>query len=299
MSKQKILLYGISGMVGSRIGQILGDKFKIIAPPHSHLDVTNQKLVHQNITDVRPDKIIYAAGITKVDYAQTHPKETFLLNAQAARYICQKAATFNIPVIYISTDAVFDGKSNRRPYVEEDKPNPISVYGKSKLEGEKITLSASGQNCVLRTIMVYSANFPHKKDFARLAYENLARQEKFEGIVDQVINPTFVDDLVWAIAAICARKSRGIYHVAATDFTTNYGFVEKIAQTFEFDKRLITKVKFANFFKDKPAPRCRYCWLDTAKFQKEFGKKILHNLDQGLALFKKQIERLEPQPVDL
>lgn len=286
-------------MVGSRIGQVLGDKFQIIAPPHSHLDVTNRRLVHQNIEDVRPDKIIYAAGITKVDYAQTHPKETFLANAQAVGYICQKATTFDIPVIYISTDAVFDGKNNRRPYVEEDKPNPISVYGRSKLEGEQITLSTSSQNCVIRTIMVYSANFSHKKDFARLAYEGLKRQEKFEGIVDQVINPIFVDDLVWSMAAICARKSRGIYHVAATDFTTNYGFVEKIAQAFGFDRRLITKVKFANFFKDKPAPRCRYCWLNTAKFQKEFGKKILHSLDQGIALFKKQIAKQEIQPIDI
>ena len=286
-------------MVGSRIGQVLGDKFRIVAPPHSHLDVTNQKLVHQNITDVRPDQIIYAAGITKVDYAQTHPREAFLLNAQAVRYVCQKAATFNIPVIYISTDAVFDGKNNQRPYVEDDKPNPLSVYGKSKLEGERITLSASDQNCVLRTIMVYSANFPHKKDFARLAYESLKRGEKFEGITDQVINPTFVDDLVWAIAAILRKGAHGIYHVAATDHTTNYGFVEKIAQAFGLNKKLITKVKFVDFFKDKPAPRCRYCWLDTAKFQKEFGKNILHNLDDGIKLFKKQITRLEDQPVDI
>lgn len=299
MSKQKILLYGISGMVGSRIGQVLGEKFKIIAPPHSHLDVTNRRLVQQNIEDVRPNQIIYAAGITKVDYAQTHPAETFLLNAQAVRYICQKAKALDIPVIYISTDAVFDGKNNHRPYVEEDKPNPISVYGRSKLEGEKITLSASPKNCVLRTIMVYSANFSLKKDFARLAYESLKRGEKFEGIVDQVINPVFVDDLVWAIAAICAKQSRGIYHVAACDFTTNYGFVEKIAQAFGFNKKLITKVKFADFFKDKPAPRCRYCWLDTTKFRKDFGKDILHTIDQSLSQFKKQIGKQEAQPIDI
>lgn len=299
MTKQKILLYGISGMVGSRIGQVLGDRFRIVAPPHSHLDVTNQKLVHQNIEDVRPDKIIYAAGITKVDYAQIHPAETFLVNAQAVGYICQKAKAANIPVIYISTDAVFDGANNRRSYVEEDRPSPLSVYGKSKLEGERITLSTSPKNCVIRTIMVYSANFPHKKDFARLAYEGLKRGEKFEGIVDQVINPIFVDDLVWAIAAVLDKNAKGIWHLAAVDYTTNYGFVEKIAKAFGFNKKLITKVKFADFFKDKPAPRCRYCWLDTAKFQKEFGKKILHTLDQNLSKFKKQIERLEPQPVDL
>lgn len=299
MTDEKILIYGITGMLGTRIQELLAKKFKIIGPPHSHLDLLNRRQVRENIKDVGPSQIIYTAGLTKVDHAQTHPKDAYLLNAEAVEYICQAAKPLGIPVHYISTDAVFDGTLKKRPYRENDKTNPVSVYGKSKLEGEKKVLVSSPKNSVIRTIMIYTAFFPHKKDFARLAYETLKRGEKFEGIADQVINPTFVDDIVFAIEKILRVRANGIFHVAATSYTTNLGFTEKIAKTFKFDKNLIQKVSFDEFFQDKPAPRTRYTWLDTTKFQKKFGGNILHSIDRCLALFKKQIEKLDSQPVDL
>ena len=228
-----------------------------------------------------------------------NPKLAFESNAEIVEDICNYAVKKKIPVTYISTDAVFDGSQFDRPYNETDKPNPLSVYGQSKLKGEKAVLASSKNNCVVRTIMVYSADFPHKQDFARLAYWSLKNQENFEAIPDQIINPTFVDDLVYALATILEKKAKGIYHVAATDYTTNFGFVLKIAKIFKFNEKLITKFYFDDFFKGKPAPRTKCCWLDTTKFRKEFGRGILHTIDESLKEFKKQIERLEPQPVDL
>lgn len=299
MTDEKILIYGITGMLGTRLQELLAKKFKIIGPPHSHLDLLNRRQVRENIKDVWPSQIIYTAGLTKVDHAQTHPKEAYLLNAQAVNYVCEAAKGLGIPVHYISTDAVFSGTLKKRPYRENDKPNPVSVYGKSKLAGEKKVLASSPKNSVIRTIMIYTASFPHKKDFARLAYEALKRGEKFEGITDQIINPTFVDDLVYAVEKILKARANGIFHVAATTYTTNLGFVQKITKTFKFDKNLIQKVSFDEFFKDKPASRTRYTWLDTAKFQKKFGKNILHSIDKSLFLFKKQIEKQDPQPIDI
>lgn len=297
--KQKILVYGISGMTGTRVAELLKDKFRIIGPPHSHLDLANKSQVLKNIKDVAPDQIIYLAGITKVDEAQQNKKLAFFLNAQVPQYIAKTASKFNIPVNYISTDAVFDGKKKGKAYSEEDKTNPISVYGKSKLAGEKIVQAYSKQNSVIRTIMIYSAFFPHRKDFARSAWEFLKNKRQFLGIIDQIISPTFVDDLVWALAAIIGKRPGGIYHVAATDYTTNYGFVKKIAEAFKLDESLITKMTFAEFFKDKPAPRQQYSILATEKFRKEFGKGILHPIDEGIAEFKRQTLRLEDLPVDI
>lgn len=299
MSRLKVVVYGITGMVGTRIGQLLSNDFKIIAPPRSHLDLMDKRKVLEHIKDVLPDRIIYSAGLTKVDEAQSNPKLAYLVNAQIPKFISIHAAKFKIPVAYISTDAVFAGTLKKRPYTEKDKPNPMSVYGISKLDGERAVISASRKNCVIRTIMIYSANYPHKKDFARLAYETLSRGEKFQGIVDQVINPTFVDDLVWAIGAVIKKKAKGIYHVAAKDYTTNYGFVEKITKSFSFKKSLIEKVTFDQFFKDKKAPRTQYSWIDTSKFQKEFGHGILHTIDEGISLFKKQLKNVESLPVDI
>ncbi len=297
--RQKILVYGITGMTGARVSELLKSQFKIIGPPHFQLDLTNKKMVQKNIKDVQPDQILYLAGITKVDEAELNQKKTFILNAQAVRYTAEQAAKFNIPFHYVSTDAVFDGRLKKRAYRENDETNPISIYGKSKLVGEKITLSCSKINSVLRTIMIYSPNYPHKKDFAKFAYESLKYGKQFSGIIDQVISPTYVDDLVYSIAKILKKRSRGIYHVASVDFTTNYEFLRKIAKAFKLDEKLITKTTFEEFFKDKPAPRQQYSRLSTEKFRKEFGDKILHTINQGINNFKKQIMKLEDQPVDI
>lgn len=286
-------------MTGTRAAELLRDKFKIIGPPHSHLDLTSKKSVQKNIQDVQPDQILYLAGITKVDEAEKNPKLAYLLNAEAVRYAAEKAAKLNIPFHYISTDAVFSGTLKKRAYRESDKTNPISTYGKSKLTGEEITLSLSDKNSVIRTIMIYSPNYPHKKDFAKFAYESLKYKKQFTGIIDQFVNPTYVDDLVHAISRILEKRSRGIYHIAAINFTTNYEFLKKIAKEFKFDEKLITKTTFEEFFKDKPAPRQKYSRLSTKKFTKEFGSKILHTIDEGIQAFRKQIQKLEDQPVDI
>lgn len=296
--KQKILVYGITGMVGNRVKQDLSDHFKIVGPPHSHLDITKNREVKKNILDVMPDQILYCAGITKVDYAQSHPKEAYLLNFEVVENIAKIAKAYNIPIHYISTDAVFDGKNSKRPYKENDKTNPLSTYGKSKLKGEQVVLGLSKNNSVIRTIMVYCSDFVHKKDFARLAYESLKRGEDFAAIEDQVVNPTFVDDLVDGIGKILDKRGKGIYHLAACDYTTNYGFVEKIAKAFKFRKELITKESFGEFFKEKDAPRTQYCWLDTTKFQKEFGNNILHSIDKNVLEFKRQLAITSSLPVD-
>ncbi|GEM_PF-459708 len=298
-SKQKILVYGATGMLGSRIRELLGDKFRIISPPHSHLDLGNKVQVIKNINDTMPDQIVYAAGITKIDYAQLHPLETFRLNASVLRYISSHAKKLNIPLHYISTDAVFDGRIYERPYKENDSTKPISVYGKSKLEGEKIVLNSSESNSVIRTVMLYSANFPHRKDFARSAYESLKNKIPFSGIIDQKINPTFVDSVVYAVSKILEDRANGIYHVAATDALTNYQFVARIASSFGFDKKLIGKTTFAEFFKDKPAPRAKISVLDTSKFIKKFGPKILLDSKGSIEKFKSQIGKLEASPIDL
>lgn len=299
MSRQKILVYGITGMTGTRVAELLREKFKIIGPPHSHLDLTNKKSVHKNISDVQPDQILYLAGITKVDEAEKNPKLAHSLNALAVRHAAEKAAKISIPFHYISTDAVFSGTLKKRAYKESDKTNPVSVYGKSKLEGENITLSLSRKNSVIRTIMIYSPNYPHKKDFAKFAYESLKYKKRFTGIVDQFVNPTYIDDLVNGISKILEKRSKGIYHIAATNYSTNYEFLKKIAKAFKLDEKLIIKITFEEFFKDKPAPRQKYSRLSTQKFTKEFGNNVLHSIDHGIKNFSRLIKKSEDQPVDI
>ncbi len=298
-NRQKILVYGITGMTGSRVADVLRDRFKIVGPPHSHLNLINKKAVESNIEDVQPDQILYLAGLTKVDEAEKNKKLAFVLNSEAVGYAAKKAASLDIPFHFVSTDAVFDGKLKTRLYKESDKTNPISIYGKSKLAGERIVLSSSKKNSVIRTIMIYSPHFHLKKDFARFAYESLKYKKPFMGIVDQYINPTYIDDLVNGIAEIIKSRSSGIYHIASTSHTTNYEFLKKIAKAFKFEEKLIIKTNFDEFFKDKPAPRQQYSRIATDKFVKKFGKNILHDINFGIRQFKKDILPSDSQPIDI
>lgn len=286
-------------MLGTRFRELSRDKFKIVGPPHSHLDLTNKKQLKNNLLDVMPNKVIYTAGITKIDYAQQNSKEAFKLNYEIPEFLAKVCAKHDISLIYISTDAVFDGTNANKPHEETSEPKAVSVYGKSKLKGEKAVLSASPNNTVIRTVMIYSAIFPHRKDFARAAYESLKNKIPFAGIVDQEVNPTFVDDIVSAINVIITSDSHGIFHVAATDHLTNYEFVRKIAKAFGFAENLIIKTKFGEFFSNNKAPRAKYSALDSSKFRKQFGEKILKSTNRNISEFQKQISRSASSPIDV
>lgn len=288
--KTRLLLYGGSGLVGSRIQEILTQKFDILAPSHGEVDVINKSQVEKNVEELHPDYIVYAAGLTKVDLAEQSPGQAFLLNAEAPRFVAEKARLLDIPVCYFSTDAVFDGTQKDRPYKENDKPGPVSIYGKSKLEGERAVLGASSKNVVLRIIMVYSSSFEKKMDFPRITLQALEKGEKFPAVVDQIVNPIFVDDVVRGLETVIMKHASHIYHLGSVDFLSNYDFARKLATLFGMDEDLVVPISFKDFLKGKIAPRAQYCWLDTGKFRREFREGILHTTDESLALFKKQIE---------
>ena len=196
----------------------------------------------------------------------------------------------NSPILYFSTDAVFDGSKSNKPYLEDDKTSPISLYGKSKLLGEQMIMDASFRNCIARIIMVYSPDFTNRKRFVQIALETLKKEEKFPGIVDQVVNPIYVDDVVWGVNLLLESKSYGIYHLGATDYVTNFEFVNKIAKAFNLNEDLVSKVSLEEFSKKKHAPISKFCWLDTTKFRRKFGKNILHSTSEGIRLFKANLD---------
>src|SRR5438105_2977605 len=130
--KQKILLFGGSGLVGSRILQLLSERFEFIAPTHDQVDLTNSAQIQQNIAFIKPEQILYAAGYTNVDKAEEEQEMCSALNAKAVKDIAEVASSDKIPVHYLSTDYVFDGEKSNSAYTEEDEPNPLATYAKSK-----------------------------------------------------------------------------------------------------------------------------------------------------------------------
>lgn len=282
----KILLFGGSGLIGSRLRQLLGVKYQIIAPTHLQVDVTSNVRVEEIIQKYRPDYIIYAAGLTSVDQAEQNSKLAYLLNAQAPGFLAKKAALLGIPVLYFSTDAVFDGTKKDNPYLEDEKTHPFSEYGRSKLSGEQLVMEASSQNCIVRVISVYSHQFSERKRFIRSALETLKKGERFYGVIDQIANPIYIDDIVAAVDLLIESKSCGSYHLGASNYITNFEFVKKLAKHFNLNENLVIGISFKDFFKGKLAMRAQFCWLDTLKFRKKFGENTLHSVDEGIKLLK-------------
>lgn len=284
----KVLIFGGSGLVGSRIRELLGVKYQIIAPSHLQVDVADKKQIEQIIKTSKPNYIIYATGLTSVDEAKQDTKLAYLLNAKAPAFIAKLAASINVPMLYFSTDAVFDGSKSNKPYFEDEKTHPLSEYGKSKLLGEQVIMNASWKNCIARIIMVYSHELTKRKRFVHIALEALKKGERFYGVLDQVVNPIYVDDIVVAVDLLIKSKSHGIYHLGARDYVTNYEFVKKLAKNFNLNEKLVTGISFEEFFRGK-ALRTKFCWLDTSKFREKFGENILHSNDEGIRLFKKNL----------
>lgn len=283
----KILLFGGTGLVGSRFQELLKDEFEIIAPTHLDVDLLNPDEIRKNINETKPDQILYAAGFTNVDKAEEEEELAYNLNSKVPKIITKTAK--GTPVIYLSTDYVFDGTKSEAPYKEEDLPNPLSTYAKSKREGEIAVLSEGNENLVLRLIMPYSAVYTKKMDLARIILNKLRNNEKVLGVSDQKINPIFVDHLSFAISKVIKAKTSGIYHLAATSFTTPLEFARLIALEFNLESNLIEQTTLEKFTKSRAAVRPKDSWLDTHKFINQFGNGILHSVEEGIKEFKSQI----------
>lgn len=292
MTKQKILIFGGTGQIGSVAVKKLSRKFSVTAPSSQQVDIIDRNLVKKFLKKTKPAQILYAAGYTNTDGAREEPGKAFLLNAGAVLHISYLAAGLKIPFHYLSTELVFNGEKSDRPYTEKDFPDPLLINGKTKQFGELATLNASKQNSVLRLIMCYSPFYERKLDLARLTVKKLKEGAEFSATDDQLVNPIYVNHLIDAISMILENRASGIFHLGATDYTSPFEFAKKIARKMKLDEKLIKPVKFADFSKTRPELRPKDQWLDTKKFRKTFGEGILKSVDEGIADFVRDYKRL-------
>lgn len=292
--QKKILIFGGSGLIGSELVKTLSENYSVTYPSQEEVDVTNQNQMRQCIESDRPNFLIYATGLARVDEAERDKDKAFSLNSEAPAFIAECAKEISAPLLYFSTDAVFDGTRADRPYKEDDAVNPLSVYGKSKLAGEEAVLGASIKNIILRITMAYSAFYLLRKDSARIILEALEQKHPIGGITDQYLTPIFAPVAARGIDRLFGSTATGIYNLGSTDFCTNYDFAKKIAQIFGYDEELIFPTTLEEFSKDKSAYRGKYAWLDTTKFRSEFGEGILRTVEEDLIDFKNKVLASRP-----
>jgi len=228
----KILICGQHGQVSRELQQRLQGLGELIVLGRDQLDLANAEQIRQQVRAHRPSLIINAAAHTAVDQAESEPDAAFAINAIAPGILAEEAKALGIPLIHYSTDYVFDG-SKPAPYTEADTPNPLGVYGQSKLAGEQAIAAVGGQYLVLRTSWVYSN---HGKNFLLTMQRLLQEKPQMRIVADQIGAPTWAGSIADSTLALIERWQAGtagewgVYHLTAQGETSWFGFAEAIGE---------------------------------------------------------------------
>lgn len=206
----KIMISGSSGLLGQELVAELSRQNDVFAINKSEMDVTNLEQVKTCTAKYSPDIIINSSGATDVDKCQSLVEKAFKVNALGARNLALCANEMDCPILYLSTDYVFDGLKHR-PYVEEDLPNPLNVYGMSKLLGEYMIKEMTHKNYIIRTAWLYGSKL--NNNFVSKIIELSKIRETLTIVDDQIGSPTYVKDLARAIHHIIGSEKYGTYHV--------------------------------------------------------------------------------------
>lgn len=232
----KILITGASGMLGKDLCPVLEDEgHQIIETDVETLDITDISQIKKEFTTHNPDFVIHCAAYTNVDKAEEEEFKAKLINTKGTENIAKICAENDIPLFYISTDYVFDGES-QKPYTPQDKPNPINVYGKTKLYGEKAVTKFCEKYYIARTSWLYGH---HGKNFVETML-SLANKDEIKVVDDQIGCPTWTVDLANAIAEIIDDGYEyGVYHLCGKGQTSWYGFAKEIFKLAKIEANVI------------------------------------------------------------
>jgi dTDP-4-dehydrorhamnose reductase len=230
----------------------------------------------ESIVNTRPDWIIHCAANTDVDWCESHPVDARLINTDAPRRLAVAAARLRVRILYVSTDAVFDGR--RGMYREDDRPSPLSTYAQTKLDGETEVLTASPMNLVLRTNM-FGWRGRGRPTLVEWIVDKLSRAEAIEGFTDVRFSPLYVATLADVMLQCMASELRGIYHAGSIDAMTKFDFARTLASAVGSDPDLvIPALSSAHKF---TAPRPRNTTLNSAKVMAD-AAVLLPTIDADL-----------------
>ena len=228
----KILLLGEHGQVGRELQLSLPRHGELIVRGRAQLDLSQPEQIRQQLRALRPDLIVNAAAHTAVDQAESEAQLAFAINATAPGVLAEEAVELGAPLIHYSSDYVFDG-TKKAPYTEDDAPNPLSVYGRSKLAGEQAIQAVGGAHLILRTSWVYSL---HGKNFLLTMQRLLQERDSLNVVADQIGAPTWAGSIASATSQLVERWRHGragpwgLYHLSAQGEVSWFGFASAIAE---------------------------------------------------------------------
>jgi len=273
MAPLKILITGQHGQVSQELQQRLQGLGELIVLGSKQLDLADADLIRQQVRAHRPGLIINAAAHTAVDLAESEPDAAFAINAIAPGILAEEAKALGIPLIHYSTDYVFDG-SKPAPYTENDTPNPLGVYGQSKLAGEQAIAAVGGQYLILRTSWVYSS---HGKNFLLTMQRLLQEKPQMRIVADQIGAPTWAGTIANSTRVLIEQwlagkaGAWGVYHLTAQGETSWFGFAAAIGEQLRAEGKACAELEpIPSSAYPTPAQRPLNSRLDCTRLQQQW-----------------------------
>jgi dTDP-4-dehydrorhamnose reductase len=274
----KILVTGADGQLGQALRPVLEPRHKVRWTDLHDLDVCDAADTLAAVRESRPEVILHLAAWTDVDACEAEPERALRVNALGTRHVAQAAAVVGARVVFLSTDYVFDGRL-ARPYRESDAPNPLNVYGRSKLEGEAAVRSLAARYRIVRTSGLFG---PGGRNFPAAILRARARDGRVRVVTDQVCRPTYTGHLVEALAAIVETEADGVLHVASEGATSWYEFARAILRAAGADETAVEPITSAALA--RPARRPENSVLATQAYETGYGCRLPH-WAEGLSEF--------------
>lgn len=290
---QRILVIGARGMLGKDLVEELRSSWgagpeptwEILAWDLEEIDIRDERQTIEAVETARPAVLINVAAYTDVDGCEAEPEKAFGVNAEGMKHLALGARKCRAKVVYLSTDYVFDG-SKSEPYVENDPPRPLNVYGLSKLQGERYVQTLAEDGLIVRTQWLYGK---HGKNFVASVLRQAEEKKVLSIVDDQIGSPTYTADLSKAISALIRRRASGVFHVTNHGVCSWYAFGEAVLKwSGRWDVRV---VPITTEELDRPARRPRYSALSGERLRHETGIS-LRSWQEALRSYLRSIGRL-------
>jgi dTDP-4-dehydrorhamnose reductase len=284
----RALVIGASGQVGAALLCALRVRGHDAVGTWAHhaypglvpLDLADGAALERLLADGRPDWVLCPAALSHVDYCEEHPDEAFAVNVHAPLAAARAAARAGSGFVYYSSDYVFDGVGG--PFVEEQAPRPLGVYGRSKAAGERAVLGALDRALVVRTSVVYGPE-RQEKNFVYQLIRACRGGAGFRPAVDQRASPSYNEDVATATVECCEREERGIWHLAGADTLDRMAFARLVCRVFELDGSRLAPATTAEL--GQKAARPLDGGLDVGKARRLL-KTPLRGAEDGLRAMK-------------
>jgi dTDP-4-dehydrorhamnose reductase len=301
MGLKTILVTGSNGLLGQKLVKLIVEEYphyRLIATSkganrisrikgfeYQPMDITAPEEVKELFEKYKPEVVINTAAMTNVDACEKDQEGCWQANVMATKILGEQCEKHQSHFIHLSTDFIFDGENG--PYREEDEPNPLSFYGKSKLESEKIVQELNTPWAIARTIIVYGiVEDMSRSNIVLWAKQALEKGEPLTIVNDQFRSPTLAEDLARGCMLIADQQAEGIYHLSGKDLMSIVELVRRVAKHYGLDDSVITEISSDSLNQAAKRPPKTGFVLEKARTQLGYQP---HSFEEGLSLLDKQL----------